>query len=102
MNQTLTNMQSFIAEARKTTWKDIDVTDRGKLRTAIIMKYGSLTKAAESLDVKFFRFSSVVNGREDTIATVSKIQSDLALSDEQVLKLWPLLKTWPRKSHGVN
>jgi len=102
LNQTLANTQSFIAEARKITWRDIDVADNGKLRVALLMKYGSLTKAAKALSVDYIALSHVVNGRRNPIEFVKLIQSDLALSDEQVLKLWPLLKTWPRKSHGVN
>jgi len=96
LNQT--SIQNFVQEARKMTWRDIRVTDRDKLKIALKKKHGSLSKAAESLDIQFIRLSSVVNGRDCTIDKITKIQSDLGLSDEQVLSLWPLLKTWPRKS----
>ena len=101
MNQALTNMQSFVKEARKLTWRDIRITDKDRLRAALIMKHGSLTRAAENLNIPFGRLSAIVNGRENSIAQIAIIQSDLGLTDEQVLELWPLLKTWPKKSRII-
>jgi hypothetical protein len=95
-------LQDFIKEARKTTWRDVHVIDRGKLRIALILKHGSLTKAAENLDIQFIRLSSVINGRENTVALITAIQFDLSLTDDQVLNLWPLLKIWPRQSRAVS
>ena len=96
MNQT--SIQNFVQEARKMTWRDIRVTDGDKLRTALIKKHGSLTRAGVNLAVGYPQLSDVLNARRQTRNVIEAIQSDLGLSDEQVLSLWPLLKTWPRKS----
>jgi len=50
------------------------------------------------LEVSYQRLSAALAGRESTFYVVSALQSDLELSDEQVLQLWPLLKQWPRKA----
>lgn len=62
------------------------------------MKHGSLTEAAENLGVTYTRLSGAVSGRENIIHVVSAIQSDLNLSNTQVLALWPLLKSWPKQN----
>jgi len=87
-----------LKEARRITWRDIPITDKEKLRTALIMKHKSLTEAGVSLNVGFPQLSDVLNSRRQTIHVIKAIQADLNLSDEQVLKFWPLLRAWPRKS----
>ena len=82
--------------------KNLKVTDRDTLRRALILKHGSLTVAAENLNIPYVRLSAIINGREYTISQVAEIQSDLNLTDSQVLHLWPLLKSWPRKSRVVS
>lgn len=82
--------------------KNLKVTDRDTLRRALILKHGSLTVAAENLSVPFQAVSDVISGRRNNICVMAAIQSDLGLTDSQVLHLWPLLKSWPRKSRVVS
>ena len=96
--QALTGVQGFVQEARKITWKNIEITDRDRLRTALLMKHGSLTSAAETLSIEYVLLSHIVGGRRYPIESIKLIQYDLGLSNNQVLKLWPLLRTWPKKS----
>ena len=96
------NQTQVLADARrKFTWNDIQVKDRATLRAALIKKHGSLTEAAENLEISYMRFSGTINGREHTISQVAAIQIDLGLTDSQVLQLWPLLKSWPKKPRLV-
>jgi hypothetical protein len=83
-------------------WRTIQIGDRVSLRRALVKKHGSLTRAAESLGVNYTRLSATIGGREHIINTVAIIQDDLELSNEQVLTLWPLLRTWPRESRMVS
>lgn len=96
------NQAQVLADAgRKLTWNDIHVTSRQTLRAALIKKHGSLTKAAENLGIMFNRLNGAISGREYLIYTISAIQTDLDLTDSQVLMLWPLLKSWPKKPQLV-
>jgi hypothetical protein len=79
------------------TWSDIEITSSKRLRAALIKKHGSLTIAAYTLQVNFQRLSDTIWGRRYPINTISAIQQDLNLTNQQVLQLWPLLKTWPRE-----
>ena len=83
--------------ARRLTWKDIRVTDRRSLRRALKAKYGTLTRAAEAMEIDYTNFNHVVSGRRCTIKMVAALQQSMDLTDAQVLALWPLLKTWPRE-----
>ena len=95
-----TAAQSTITTLRKEL-KDLKISDRDKLRRALIIKHGSLTKAAENLELPFSSLSDVIGGRKNLIYIIATIQVDLDLADNQVLQLWPLLRTWPRKSRVV-
>jgi len=86
----------------KNELKDLKVTDRDSLRRVLILKHGSLTQAAESLELPFNRLNGAISGRESLLYVVDSIQSDLGLTNSQVLQLWPLLRTWPRKSRIVS
>lgn len=98
MNTALAKADGLIAGSRGKTWRDIEVTDRDKLRRVLMLKHGSLTHAAETLVLSFNRLNGALSGRETFLYVISAIQSDLGLTDNQVLELWPLLKSWPRKS----
>ena len=98
---TAASTQNFINEARKLTWRDIQITDNDKLKITILMKHGTLTKAAKTLSVNYVTLSHVISGRRYPIEFIRLLQSDLGLSDDQVLELWPLLKTWPKKSRII-
>ncbi len=96
-------MAQVLADAgRGVSWRDIDITARDALRRALVKKHGSLTKAAENLEVNYQTLSDVIGGRRHIIDIVTAIQHDLELSDVQVLGLWPLLRTWPRESRMVS
>jgi hypothetical protein len=67
------------------------------VKRALIMKHGTLTKAANAMGVSFTRLSACIGGRECIVYVVVAIQRDLGLSDDRVLELWPLLRSWPRE-----
>lgn len=97
MNQTL-----VLADARKKfEWNDIHVTSRQTLRAALIKKHGSLTEAAENIGIGYNRLNGAISGRECLIYVIAAIQSDLGLTDKQLLTLWPLLKSWPKEPRLV-
>jgi len=60
------------------------------------------TRAAVAIQSDYQMLSDVVGGRRRIINIVAAIQDDLELSNEQVLTLWPLLRTWPRESRMVS
>jgi hypothetical protein len=94
-------MRNLKTDARRTTWRDIQIINRERLKEAIIRKYGSLTKAAEVLSIDYILLIHLLSGRRQQFESIRTIQADLELSDEQVLKLWPLLKTWPKESRII-
>jgi len=77
----------------KTNFKIITLKD---VKTALMLKYGNLTKAAQVLNVNYQFLSHVLAGRIYYIYIVQAIQQDLGLTDQQVLEFWPLLKKWPK------
>jgi len=77
--------------------KDIKITDRRLLRRALMVKHGTLTEASEKLGVPYARLLGAIKGREQTFYVIHALQSDLGLTDDQVLSLWPLLRSWPRE-----
>ena len=83
---------------RKWSWRDIEISDREMLRVALIKKYGSLSRAAECLNVNYQVLSDVIGGRRHIYGVVDAIQREMEITDAQVLALWPLLRQWPRKS----
>ena len=85
-------------DARRNAGERVPVTELNSVRRALIMKHGSLTDAAKTLNVDYIHLSHVLSGRLYYIHIVAAIQTDLALTDAQVLKFWPLLRTWPRES----
>jgi hypothetical protein len=86
---------------RELDWRAISPKNLKLVRTMLIAKHGSLTQAASSFEMPFFRLSAAISGREQLIWVIETIQNDLELSDNQVLNLWPLLKVWPRESRRV-
>ncbi len=80
------------------SWRDIEILDREMLRVALIKKYGSLTRAAECINIPYIRLSAAIAGREQVVGIVAAIQKEMEMSNAQVLALWPLLRQWPRKS----
>ena len=88
---------SLSKEAPKITWRNILITNRSRLRAALILKHGSLTQACTNLGVGFAPLSDVLHSRRHNRNVVEAIQADVGLSDDQVLDFWPLLKRWPRE-----
>lgn len=89
MNSTLTKSQTF-------TWKDIPVHDLRSVRSRLIKKYTTLSQAATDLRIPYMRLSHALNGRENLIWVIAIIQTDIELSNHEVLMLWPLLREWPK------
>ena len=85
-------------DARLERGERVPVTELKSVRRALIMKHGSLTDAAKDMGVDYTHLSNTLNGRLYLIHIVAAIQADLSLADAQVLKFWPLLRTWPRES----
>jgi len=71
------------------------------IKIALKVKHGNLTHAAQNLGLNYIFLSHVVNGRLYTTSIIHVLQSDLGLTDEQVLHLWPLLKTWPKNKKSA-
>jgi hypothetical protein len=96
----ISTMNNVMQDARR-DWRSISPKNLKAIRTMLIIKHNSLTQAAKTLGVLYPRLSNTINGREQTVYAVEAIQNDLELSDNQVLNLWPLLKSWPRESRRV-
>jgi len=79
-----------------TSWQAIRIDQRRDVRRALLKKYGSLTTAAEKLVIPYNRLNGALTGRESFTYVIEALQSDLQLSDDKVLHLWPLLRIWPR------
>jgi hypothetical protein len=77
-------------------WRRIEPTDMGAIKRMVTAKYGNLTRAAQRLEIDYQRLSDAINGRRQVAWIVQRIQRDLELSDADVLRLWPLLRRWPR------
>ena len=95
---TLTMNQLTQRENQKQDLRQFKPTHLKIVRNMLIAKHGNLTAAASSLDIRFQRLSATLGGREQIVWVIETIQHDLELSDEQVLNLWPLLKSWPKES----
>ena len=94
--------QTGVEALRGKTWRDIPVSSRASLRRALIKKHGSLTNAANSLQVSYQHLSDAISGRRNVVNVIAAIQKDLGLTNVQVLELWPLLREWPRESRMVS
>ena len=94
MNTNLTTPCS--ATAAQPPWLSMPGDTLKGVRARLILKHGSLTKAATNLAVPYLQLSHAMNGRQSTAWIVAAIQKDLRLSDAQVLACWPLLRKWPR------
>lgn len=90
MNTTLADAQRSLA------WRDIEPTSLNHVRAMLLIKHGSLSQAAVTMQMPFVRLSMALNGRENIVWIVAAIQRDLELSNDQVLALWPLLREWPK------
>lgn len=80
-------------------WRDVHPVDHKTLRMRLMRKHGSLTRAAERLGKDYHNLSHALHGRIAYRHIIAAIQSDLELSNETVLQLWPQLGEWP-KSNG--
>ncbi|MBE7439099.1 MAG: hypothetical protein HS115_11630 [Spirochaetales bacterium] len=77
-------------------WRRIEPTDLGAIKRKLKAKHGNFTRAAQNLGISYTHFAHVLGGRLQVIWMVQRIQEDLELSDADVLRLWPLLRRWPR------
>lgn len=91
-------MNTTLVDAhRSLTWRDIEPTTLNHVRAMLRIKHGTLSQAAVALSVPFTRLSNTIGGREFVIWIIAAIQADLGLSNHQVLRLWPLLREWPKE-----
>lgn len=95
LTTTLANTPRASADAQP-AWMGAPGNTLKGVRARLILKHGSLTKAATDLTVPYTRISMLLNGREHIAWIVAAIQKDLRLTDAQVLACWPLLRRWPR------
>lgn len=77
-------------------WRRIEPTDLGAVKRMLKAKHGNLSRAATKLQMPYTHLSHIIGGRLNVIWMVDRIQRDLELSDADVLRLWPLLRRWPR------
>lgn len=93
---TTANTAADPVELAQPAWMGAPGNTLKGVRSRLILKHGSLTKAAVVLAVPYLRLSHAMNGREYLAWIVAAIQKDLRLTDAQVLACWPLLRRWPR------
>lgn len=89
----LDTMKSFVLDPKT-------ITNHKVLKKALRMKYRKLSKLSVKFETDFGNLSKVLNGWGYTVWIIQSIQSDLGLSDTQVLHLWPQLKEWPREPYS--
>lgn len=89
-------MQSTLTKSQTFTWKDIPVHDLRSVRSRLIKKYNTLSQAAATLRIPYQRLSHACAGRDLTTWVIAIIQTDIELSNHEVLMLWPLLREWPK------
>ena len=78
-------------------WRAIPASSLGNLKLRVLAKHETLTAAAARLGIPFTNMCDVIAGRLHVVWIVRRIQEDQELSNAEVLSLWPLLKTWPKK-----
>jgi len=59
------------------------------VKRQLLMKYGSLSKAAKTLDVPYNQLSDVLNGRLHTSYILAAFKDDLKISDAEIEALFP-------------
>jgi len=77
-------------------WRRIEPTDLGAIKRRLKAKHGNLTRAANNIGLPYNSFINAIAGRYQYVSLLEPIQQDLELSDADVLRLWPLLRRWPR------
>ena len=94
--------QQVLQDAKRAAnWQSIRPDSLRKIRTMLILKYGTLTEAGHRLQVPYPRIGGALSGRESIVWVIRTIQDDLNLSNDQVLNLWPLLKEWPKEGRAA-
>ena len=74
-------------------WKEIEPDNLKSIRAILILKHGSLTKAAAAYGIRLTQLSDVLGNRTYVIKHINMIREDINLSVEVTLKIWPELKS---------
>jgi hypothetical protein len=77
-----------------------EITNHKSLRSILKRKFLGLGNAAKFFDGDMGNFTNIIYGTKSTIRVIQSIQTDLGLSNKQVLQLWPQLKEWPREPYS--
>lgn len=101
MNQPKNNQTALHDASLSANWRSSPVRDRNSIRSRLILKHGQLGNASVALNKDYFALNHVLAGRIATKHIVAAIQQDLELTNEQVLQLWPRLKSWPHPGRGA-
>ena len=94
------NIQELIKETDfSSAWKNMPADNLKLLQRRLMAKHNSMPNILVALQIRSAsNLKHVLANRECYPAYIAAIQNDQELSDEQVLKLWPLLKTWPKEN----
>jgi spore maturation protein CgeB len=77
-----------------------EIKNHKKLKEVLKRKHLGLTRASINFGMDIRNFSLIINGHGYTVWIIQSIQTDLGLSNKQVLQLWPQLKEWPREPYS--
>ncbi|GAB4219553.1 MAG: hypothetical protein Kow00102_03170 [Spirochaetota bacterium] len=72
-----------------------------ELKAFIIFKYKKISNASKQFGVDYTLLCQTLSGLKRNIYIINTLQTELCLTDEQVLQLWPLLKTWPKNKKSA-
>lgn len=77
-------------------WQTVNIDSLRDLRKAVDLKYQNRAIMAAEIDANYTTLNDVLHGRLQVSYIVAAIQKMFHLNDETVLKLWPILRKWPR------
>lgn len=89
-------MVAEAVSAAKAVWQTIKIDSLRSLRRAADLRYENRQIMAAEMGVNYTTLNDVLAGRLQVSSIVAKLQKLFNLSDAVVLKLWPLLRRWPR------
>ena len=83
-NQSLTGLSETLNAERR-----IVIQSSADVKKALMLRHGTLSKAARDLDVPYNQLSDVLNGRLRTSYILAAFKEDLSLTDAQIDALFP-------------
>ncbi len=93
--------QTLLSRERQEA-RQFSISSRQHIKKALLKRYDTLTEAAEKAGLSYARLMATIAGRESNFTAIEALQSELGLTNEQVLEFWPLVRRWPRKERQVS